>query len=516
VRSRSARPAPGWRCLAPSIALLALALFGASTASASTIAWKPCRDAEKGLECARVQVPLDWSNPAGPKISLAVIRRPASRPAKRLGTLFVNFGGPGVAGVATVKSSGPLLDRLGHGRFDIVSWDPRGTGESTHISCFADHREEARFWGPFAVPVTAAEWRRRMPRAVAFARRCTARNRQLLRFDSTADTARDLDRLRELLGEPKLNYRGVSYGTFIGQTYANLFPETVRAMVLDGNVNPFEFTRSVVSSLGSGIVDGDLVQDKFLALCADAGPRRCALARGGSPRRRFDRLVARLKGGPIPAPGAEPPRLTYGDLLTRIFLAGGSPVGWPLLAEELEEAVRGDGSAIAETVQAQGPALERALNSAVGLQCADKPVRPRLDQSDWPRALAVLTRASTYGGPFQAWLLWAPCSAWTVPAAHRYTGPWDAVTPDPVLVIGTRYDPRTAYRSSVLVAKTLGNAVLLTHDGYGHTSDADPSACVERDVARYLIALATPPPGTVCRSDREPFSPRFGEPLSGR
>src|SRR5262249_13149395 len=132
--------------------------------------------------------------------------------------------------------------------------------------------------------------------------------------------------------------------------------------------------------------------------------------------------------------------------------------------------------------------------------------------SDWPWALRTMTDASAYNGPFQAWLLWAPCSAWTVAAVHRYTGPWGAATPNPVLVIGTRYDPRTAYRASVLVSKTLGNATLLTPEGSGHPSDAAPTACVEGDVARYLIPLAPPPNGAVCQSDRLPFSPRFGQP----
>lgn len=501
-----------WR-LAIGVSLAAAALAAAASASAATIAWKPCKDAEAGLECARVRVPLNWSDPGGTKIALAVIRRPASRPAKRIGTLFVNFGGPGVAGVETVKQSGPMLDRIGHGRFDVVSWDPRGTGESTHISCFASRREEAHFWGPFSVPVTRAEWERRMPRAVAFAHRCTRRNRRLLRFDSTVETARDLNYLRELIGEPKLNYRGLSYGTFIGQTYANLFPEQVRAMVLDADVNPFEFSKSVVNAMASGIVDSDLVMRKFLALCGRAGPTRCALARGGgSPGRRFDRLVAKLRRDPVPAPGASPPKLTCGDLLVRFFVAQAAPVEWPRFAAELDEAARGDGAAMAKTVQAQGPALQRALNSAVALQCADKPVPAKLGPSDWPRALGSLARASAFNGPLQAWLLWAPCSAWTVPAVHRYTGPWNATTPDPVLVVGTRFGPRTDYGASVLVSKTLGNATLLTHEGYGHTSDADPSACVERDVARYLITLAIPPPGTVCRSDHLPFSPRFGQP----
>jgi pimeloyl-ACP methyl ester carboxylesterase len=509
-----ARLAPARRRLAAlALAVAVAACVGAAPAAAESIDWKPCKDAEKGLECARVRVPLDWSEVAGPKISLAVIRRPASKPGKRIGSLFFNFGGPGASGVETVKDTGPQLDRVGGGRFDVVSWDPRGTGGSTHISCFADRREEAKFWGIYTVPIANAEWQQRMPQAVDYAKRCTKRNRDLLRFDSTADTVRDMDRLRELLGEPKLNYRGVSYGTFVGQTYANLFPDKVRAMVLDANLNPFEYTNSVVRAIASGISDTDLVVRKFLELCAKAGPKRCALANGGSPQKRMNRLVAELKRGPIPAPKADPPRLTYSDLLMRMFIGQAGPVEWPQLAAELDEAARGDGSAIARFGQSTGSVLPRSLNAAVGLQCADKPVPPQLGSSDWPHVLRTLTDASVWNGPFNDWLLWAPCSAWTVPAVHRYTGPWNAATPNPVLVIGTRYDPRTSYRASVLVSKTLENATLLTHEGYGHTSDADPSACVERAVANYLIALATPPNGKVCQSDRLPFDPKFGQPL---
>lgn len=507
------RLAPSLRRISVIALVLSAACICAAPASADTINWKPCKEAEKGLECARVQVPLNWSEIAGPKITLAVIRRPASEPAQRIGSLFFNFGGPGASGVGTVKATGPQLDKIGDGRFDVISWDPRGTGESTHISCFANKEEEAKFWGVYTVPISNAEWKQRMPQAIAYAKRCTKRNRTLLRYDSTADTVRDMDHLRELLGEPKLNYRGISYGTFLGQTYANLFPDEVRAMVLDANLNPFEFTKSVVNSMASSNADTDLVMRKFAQLCAEAGPQRCALANGGSPQKRLNRLVAQLKRGPIPAPKADPPKLTYSDLLIRVFIGQAGPAEWPQLASELDEAARGDGSSIAMFGQSFGSALTASLNAAVGLQCADKPVPPKLGSSDWPQVLRTLTKVSVWNGPFNDWLLWAPCSAWTVAAVNRYTGPWNADTPNPVLVIGTRYDPRTNYGASVLVSKTLKNATLLTHEGYGHTSDVDPSACVERDVARYLTTLKTPPNGAVCQSDREPFDPDFGEPL---
>lgn len=512
--STLARPVLSWRWI--SVTALALGLGAcvwAAPATADSIAWKPCKGAEKGLECARVEVPLNWSEVAGPKISLAVIRRPASRPKQRIGSLFFNFGGPGVSGVETVENTGPQLDRVGAGRFDVVSWDPRGTGASTHISCFASRKEEAKFWGRYTIPISKAEWKQRMPQAVEFAKRCTRRSRDLLRYDSTADTVRDLDYLREALGEPKLDYRGISYGTFVGQTYANLFPDRVRAMVLDANIDPFEFTRSVVDSIAASNADTDLVMRKFTQLCAEAGPKRCALAKGGSPQKRLDRLVAELKKGPLPAPEADPPRLTYSDLLLRVFIGQAGPAEWPQLASELDEAARGDGSAIAKFGQSTGPFVAESVNAAAGLQCADKPAPPKLGSSDWPQVLRTLTGVSVWNGPLNDWVLWAPCSAWTVPAVNRYSGPWDADTPNPVLVIGTRYDPRTSYGASVLVSKTLRNATLLTHEGYGHTSDVDPSACVEHDVAKYLITLKTPPNGKVCQSDRLPFDPKFGRPI---
>ena len=199
----------------------------ASSSVTTRIVWKGCG---KRLQCARVQVPLDWARPGLGTISLAMVRYLASRPGQRIGSLFVNFGCPGVAGVPIVTAGGAVLDRFGHGRFDVVGWDPRGTGASTHVRCFASTRAEVRFWGPgWSVPTTRPQSVRYLPKALAFVKRCVALSRHLLAHDSTADTARDLDHLRKLVGDRTLNYRGVSFGTFIGQTYANMFPRRVRA-----------------------------------------------------------------------------------------------------------------------------------------------------------------------------------------------------------------------------------------------------------------------------------------------
>jgi hypothetical protein len=176
-----------------------------AAAAAARIDWSRCGER---LECARVRVPLDWDRPQGAKISLAVIRHLASRPGQRIGSLFVNFGGPGVAGVPAVREGGALLDGLGGGRFDVVGWDPRGTGESTHVRCFADDAGPARFWGTdWTIPTTPAESRRYVPKTVDYVRRCEALSGALLAHISTADTVRDLDHLRRLVGDPQLTYR---------------------------------------------------------------------------------------------------------------------------------------------------------------------------------------------------------------------------------------------------------------------------------------------------------------------
>jgi pimeloyl-ACP methyl ester carboxylesterase len=148
---------------------------------------------------------------------------------------------------------------------------------------------------------------------------------------------------------------------------------------------------------------------------------------------------------------------------------------------------------------------------AAALRCADGPARqgPRA----WPRIIGRLARVSPIGGRLFGWSFWAPCASWPAPSSERYTGPWNATTTNPILVIGTRFDPVTPFANARRAARRLGNAVLLIHDGYGHTSGADPSACVDAATSVYLVNLTTPPCGTVCPSDRQPFDPNFGKPL---
>ncbi len=276
-----------------------------TTPFGSPIAWSECGP-PAGLQCARVEVPLDWDRRGGRMIELAVIRHLASKPGQRIGSMFVNPGGPGQSGVDFVRGDPDGIDAWGGGRFDVVSWDPRGTNRSTHMRCFRSDEAEASFWAGASIPTTAGASKRYSRRSTALARRCGRVSGWLLPHISTADTARDLDYLRRLVGDRKLTYAGLSYGTFLGQTYANMYPDRVRAMMLDAIVDPVPYSRGAEARQAAGVSGADEVFAKFLSLCDAAGPDRCALAGGSrTAAERVDRLFAKARRAPIPAPNAK-------------------------------------------------------------------------------------------------------------------------------------------------------------------------------------------------------------------
>jgi pimeloyl-ACP methyl ester carboxylesterase len=457
-------------------------------------------------------VPLDWDHPDGRTITLALIRHLASKPGERIGTLFTNPGGPGDTGVGLVRGDPDGVDALGGGRFDVVSWDPRGTHASTRVRCFRSRAGENRFWAGASLPTTRAEAKLSERYGAAIARRCGKVSGWLLPHVSTADTARDLDHLRVLMGEEKLTYVGFSYGTFLGQTYANMFPDRVRAMLLDGVVDADRYAKSAEARLAAFSGPTDEVFDQFLSLCDAAGPERCALAGGDEAAvQRWKRLVARVKRKPLPAPGASGtslsrPTLSHADLLASQFPVMRAPSMWPDNAENLAAALRGNGSVLENvssgfvTPDGWGGGITSAA-----IQCADAPARLR--PRAWPKEFKRLKRISALQGILHFAWEWAPCASWPVRGEDNYRGPWNASTPNPILLINQTHDPNTGYANAVKMASLLGNAVLLTHEGYGHLFFQDPSACVDEAMVDYLTELITPPPGTVCQSDQQPFDP---------
>jgi pimeloyl-ACP methyl ester carboxylesterase len=485
------------------------------------IDWRGCGEQ---LECAKVRVPLNWDKPGGRRIKLAVIRHLASHPKKRIGSLFFNPGGPGNSGVDFVRGGGEILDAYGRGRFDVVSWDIRGSTPNvasdrpgpvtTPVRCFKNNASRSRLWEGQSTPTTRSESRRYRHKVAKYARGCGKRSGKLLRHLSNADMARDLDHLRRLVGDRRLNYYGVSYGTLLGQTYANMFPRRVRAMAIDGVVDPVTYTRGSEAAVANNTSDSDRVFEEFQSLCQRTSPARCALAGDSDVAVRVEQLLERLRRGPIPAPSADPPgKLTYGELLDQLFAELGHPSNWPELAEQLDQAAAGDGSALATAARKSFHGFWGSANrdGFDAIWCADSPAQR--SSRAWPQVIGRLTKASVTRGPVLGWGAWAACASWPARSADRYTGPWDASTKNPVLVMGIRFDPNTAFANARSSSRLLGNAVLLKQEGYGHGTYTDPSVCAEKALREYFADLVTPEPGTVCPSDRQPFDPKFGYPL---
>ena len=472
------------------LALIALSLSAPNSAAArpgprivsAAINWTACDPAGSGLECARVPVPLDWDKPSGKQIELSMIRHLATRPADRIGSLFVNPGGPGSSGVGLVQSISDLLDRWGDGRFDVVSWDPRGTNDSTPVNCFTSDAARDQFWAGASIPFTKAASKAYQRKTVDLARRCGQVNGDLLDHISTADTARDLDALRGLVGDDLLTYVGLSYGSMIGQTYINLFPTHIRAMVLDGIVDPVEYTKSAEARVTNQGGSFDAVFGTFLELCESAGAGHCALAgHGETVAKRVARVFDTARRSSIPAPHSDPPgALDYADLILASYNPLRIRADWAGFAADLNAAADGDASTMEDVARTlRTPAGFAGATTSSSISCLDGPARK--PSQSWPSVIPKFTDKSTLYGPLLGWWLWAPCASnWPGQSTDRYAGPWGATTTTPILLMNNRHDPATGYQNAVAAEQRLGNAVLLTEDGYGHLTMNDHSQCVDQ------------------------------------
>ncbi|WP_316528438.1 alpha/beta hydrolase [Kitasatospora brasiliensis] len=481
--------------------------------------WKqPCTAA--GFECDTVDVPLDYREPRGPSIHLSVVRRPATDRAHRIGTLFFNPGGPAVSGTAALPAVYGLFPERVRERFDIVSFDPRGVGASTTLHCFPDQTAEQNLLDrlPAGFPVGAEQQALWTDTYARFGRQCADSDTAgLAAHLSTADVARDLDVLRQAVGDERLSYLGTSYGTLLGATYANLFPRRVRAMVLDSALDP------VAWSTGRGPADralppflrtgSDLASartlDAFLDRCGAAGPAACAFSAGGAEatRAKYARLLDRLREGPVTvdsAQGAVAYDYASAASTAATMLYAASPVpgvpgtGWAALGGWLQQlwTAPGTPSALPPTGGPRGQA------QVLGVLCADAASPTGADYG----ALADRAEARSGAvGPFWVWQT-QRCASWPSEAARdRYDGPWDRPTAAPVLVVADTGDPAWPYEGSRAMADSLARGRLLTVAGYGHTVLGNPSACAAAHEERYLLDGELPPRGTVCAPDHQPF-----------
>ena len=486
--------------------------------------WRPCGD---GFRCAQAPVPLDYDEPDGAQIGLALIKLPASgaRPAK--GTVFINPGGPGGSGVGFVRNAGKdLFTADVRRRFDIVGFDPRGIARSRPVECFETQQEALDVLTPFPFPYTQAQERRWLRADREYAQACAGNAGPIINHMSTANVARDIDVLRAAVGDRRTTFVGYSYGSMVGSTYAAMFPDRVRAVVIDSVIDPVSWATGRGDEAETLPVDARLRSEdgayatlqQFLTLCDDGGDR-CAFS-AGDPRRRYQRIAHRLIDEPVQLPGGG--RVTYNSLVSTTLGAMYGPDAWPALARllhtlslesqpaQVARRLRAVHHAVAEAGAGIGRPLRagraQVLEGFAGVTCSD--TDNPANGPAWAKAAARGDRRSPYFG--RAWI-WGSsiCAVWPGADEDRFTGPFSARTASPVLVVGTRFDPATRYEDAVSTASILGRARLLTLEGWGHTT-LFVSPCVDRYTADYLLHVTLPPRGASCRPAEVPFAAPSG------
>lgn len=449
--------------------------------------WRICGS----LQCAEVKAPLDYANPDGPALTLAMtLRRATSQP--RLGTLFINPGGPGGSGQELV----PYFRSAGLERYDIVGWDPRGAGGSTPVQCFQGPDVDALTEIDFS-PDDNAEKQALIVMSRSFGRSCLERSGELLRHVSTVETVRDLDLLRQLVKDPKLVYLGYSYGTRIGATYAELYPDRVGKLVLDSAINITE-DRSVIQAQGFDLALNNFANWCVAERCSQGGDVETVLQ---AVTDLFDRTdVQPISTELAPGGDAEPRKLTQSEAVLGVVVAlyGGERSFAPL-ARALEEAQQGDGSALqllSDSYNGRNPdgRYDEKLFAFPAVSCLDRPDTGLAGaEQDWRTAQKKAPIFGKYLGPV------VQCPVWPVPAVPK-SEPITAPGAAPIVVIGTTGDSATPYEYAVSMAQQLESGVLVTFEGLGHAAYGGNSACIDDLVVAYLVEGVVPADKTVCKT----------------
>ncbi|MCA1221063.1 alpha/beta hydrolase [Streptomyces sp. 8L] len=447
-------------------------------------------------QCATMFVPLDYAHRSSGTVPLALIRAKATDEKHRIGSLIFNFGGPGGSGITGLPSFAKDYEKL-RARYDLVSFDPRGVGDSDPVECESDKRLDA-FYAQDSTPDTAAEQKAYLAGLGAYAAACEQHSARQLPHVGTTEAARDMDLMRQVLGDKKLYYFGISYGTELGGVYAHLFPRHVGRAVFDGVVDPTQNAEQGALGQAKGF---QLALDNFAKNCVARGDA-CRLP-GSTPAEVEAFIVKLLKGlDAHPITGIGTRRLTQTEGTNGVVEALYSKDFWPLLEQGLDEAHGGNGAlllALSDSLNGRDEhgrySNTQAANAAVN--CLDSKQRPTVDETR--QSLPEFRKASPVFGELLGWGMLS-CTKWPVPG--RWEHP-DVSAPGsaPILVVGNTGDPATPYEGARAMEKALGKgvAVELTYKGQGHGAYDSGSACVQRTVNSYLLDGKLPAAGTVCR-----------------
>jgi len=454
--------------------------------------WTSCGPAQ----CAKLTVPVDYTDPDGATIELAVDKVPATGDSK--GAIVVNPGGPGGSGVdyAAAAASGYVVTKQVRSSYDIVGFDPRGVQRSAPITCYGDAQMDT-FLGEDPTPDTRAEQQQAARDNKAFGRACQAKAGKLLGHVSTVEVAKDLDILRAALGEAKLNYLGKSYGTFIGSTYAGLFPKRVGRFVLDGVVPP-DITgtqESLGQAKGFEQATRSYVRD---CVAQDNCPLGSSVDAGMARIRKF---LKDVDANPLSVTGqGDVTRLTEGWATLGIADAMYDKSSWPTLTDAFQAAFNGSGDklmALADQYadrNSDGTYNGNIMQVINAVNCLDR--GSSSDLATYRKDVTTFSKVAPTWGPMLAWG-GLGCGEWPVKA----TGKPEKITAagsGPILVLGTTRDPATPYQWSVRLAKELQNGHLLSYDGDGHTAYMMGSSCVDSAVDDYLLKGTVPAQGKTC------------------
>src|SRR3954447_3586174 len=494
-------------CLCTAGAALLACAPGASAKSG--LDWKPCGDA--GAQCATETVPRDYDHPNGDKLHIQVAKAPAT--GKKIGSLFFNFGGPGAPAAPYVEAYGSdLFPPALPSRFDIIGRAPRGTGEpggENSVWCDANAEQESIYSEPFPTPFNL-DAGALISKDRHYINRCLAKSsHKVLGHTSTADVARDMDFTRQAVGDAKMTYLGFSYGTFLGATYASLFPNKMRAVVLDGPVNADSYINHPMQDLKAQTAAFERAIQRFFQACA-AHQDACEGFGGDDPHMAFDDLIDQADAHPIPAAGYTPdPRPIKGDDIRAAAVAEMyAKQAWPGLADALARAQAGDGSGIRQLVDEDWYARDPdtgeydPINDRYFILTASEQRYNHHDLGSYLEAGQDCWELFDHA--------YANCGydelnygLWPVRAKDVFRGPFrvpkSAKTP---LVVDTTYDPATPYRGGLLLARDLGNARVLTMKGDGHTAYGLGSPdCIDPAVENYLVNGVLPPAGTKCKQN---------------
>ncbi|ADB48621.1 alpha/beta hydrolase [Conexibacter woesei] len=514
---------------AATIALLAVLVPGAQAQNGDAgrppaLAWGDCsaiEGANPRAECATATVPKDYGHRSRGTLDLYVARLPAKRPESRIGSLFVNFGGPGgtaadrIATEPDTTEEGATFAALNE-RFDIVGVDPRGVGLSRpSIDCRANQETQGVYAQPFERP-EILDPRAMVGRDVDYIAQCVRLNRDVLPYVSTANFARDLDGLRAAVGDDKMTYLGFSYGTFLGATYESMFPRNTRAIVLDGALDPDQYVNDPLASLDEQSAGFERAVGRFLQACA-RDQAACAGFGGDDPWDALERLIEQAYASPIPA--GDRPAIDGDDVNAAVVQAVYAKQLWPFLARALAALERGDGSRLRQLVDifygdngdgTYDPITDRYFTIGA------------LEQR-YPHDLRTFLREGrrSYQRYDHAWwnhgYVEAAWGFYPVEPRGVFRGPFvNPAGAPPTLVVGTTYDPATPYKEARRLVGQLGNARLLTMRGDGHTAYGGNSPCIDAAVDAYLIDGTLPAEGTSCRQE-VPFAqpqPAAPAPLS--